>query len=811
METINESGRLGGSLTDYFTLQNRLLSTRTADLHSAIERATSRPLAVWVLRYPLAAQSDAMRRFLDRLRAIQKTNNSGIPILTFGVDRHGVAFAALPHLDGGAINSTRTESVEGERRYTECLRLVEGLHRQGIVCGDICGSSFWLERQGDVSFIGVMGSFDIEAAATASAPPLETLQFLPPEQRNSGTPEQASDVYALGVLGYLLITGVYPGGNSSGPLGTSVDLSRVRSINEYTTRPPVWGDEVLMRCMDPDPANRYRSAGEVLTAVWESRNKSAQTEAPAVMTPGGGKSKRQEIYSHEKPLDLKRKTSTSQSNQTKTSDATPWKKRAYLMVIIFVATFAIVLIDKVSRNTGSTLPADLASHQQALGDQQMRTGIQVLSQDSASREQREEYLRKFVESDDPLSHDVLVKSALNAPNKSDRIIAEKAVLDRIKRLGLVTTADVVKEWLEGITPEGAALQKLPSSYENVLQAVNPSLPQEVQESMLVSIREKEPSFGTRLIASLVIDSETPQNLSALLTQAIGSELSIEGMSDISSLALLLYHPGIGPRFSQRIIARAKDIPDRDILWLLGQLAVSADERSKAISKIALERKLLTPLRKNFIEVISSDSQLPAEIVAALAGAASGRIADQDIGTLGAWFDVRAGKLLLAICADNTDDAIVSKAFDAAMGKTINEEPAASIIEWIKAEHWSERAKFARLIAVVTFPNEVGSERIGKEIDGVKKYLGEEGLFSILMSRGDLSVITHMLSDHGDLFGLAELLQLLNHKNKEVRILGIQNLKKYNDITALRLIKEAYENEKDPDVLNAYKETFWMLK
>ena len=65
--------------------------------------------------------------------------------------------------------------------------------------------------------------------------------------------------------------------------------------------------------------------------------------------------------------------------------------------------------------------------------------------------------------------------------------------------------------------------------------------------------------------------------------------------------------------------------------------------------------------------------------------------------------------------------------------------------------------------------------------------------------------------YATVLGPGAMLSLLKRPEPQIRLTAIKGLKGINDITVLKIIMDAYEKEKDPEVRKAYKETFWMLE
>ena len=141
---------ISAPLSEGVVLEGHILSTRTADAYKGVERATGRAVCIWKLRHPLSTGSDAIGRFLSRMEAIRELGTKVAAVKYFGVEPSGLAYAVMEGLDGRPCFEGKLESREAERRFLECSKLVAAVHKAGQVCGDVCSSSFWQSRSGEI-------------------------------------------------------------------------------------------------------------------------------------------------------------------------------------------------------------------------------------------------------------------------------------------------------------------------------------------------------------------------------------------------------------------------------------------------------------------------------------------------------------------------------------------------------------------------------------------------------------------------------------------------------------------------------------
>ena len=811
MSDQSRSLHVRGVLSDYFTLEGHIASTRSADAYRAVHKARSASVCLWMLRHPLSTRSDAVARFMDRLRQIQELKSPLCQVLDFGVDSSGMAYAVLPPLDGTPLLGSAQDVTELERRFTACVRLVEKLHSVGVVCGDISPSSFWVSRTGDIWLTGVMGSFDAEAAATAVMPPIETLQYVSPEQRAGGAVEQASDVFALGVLGYYLFTGHFPFGDNSSVFSPDLDLGVVTPLSNWIPNPPAWGDEVLLRCLDPAVERRFPSAGAVLQGMVEVRQRIlSESELPV------GRGRREII--------LKRRGTGADAPAAVTGPGLPEKgklpagepetngsvqtwKLVLTALLIFIASLLLAwrLLDAGNFLSGS-IPGLSIRPEAASGNPQMQQAISVLSGPQGVVSEMAAKLAELVVSDDPLAHEILVKSASEASLAEMRALSEKAIIDRTRRLGSQRAAEQARLWLRTV-PVG----EVPPSYEPLLRALNPNLPASGRDAALREAYATEPKVALRIAAALALDSKQIQDYQVIMAQLVGDSLGSADAARHSVLGLILAQPDLALVFSEDVVARKADIPDADLGWVLSLLADRNDLNVRAFAELAVEKGTLPPVRSMFLKTVSERGDMPPEVLNVLVRAAAGSLVVQDLSVFGRWYDEQAEKLLLAICADAPDEKVRVEAFEVLAGKSLSTQPAATLTDWVRRNVWEKRAEFARSVGVLGSLELYPFEKARDSLTVFDPYLKRSpGLLKALIDVGDPRLTRLLIERYSNSLGYQALLNMLGHKDPNVRIMVIRALKGYNDVSALKTILDYYEKEKDPEVKKEYKQSFWML-
>lgn len=160
-------------------------------------------------------------------------------------------------------------------------RAVGALHRRSILHRDIKPANIHLGADGELRLLDLgVAISELEAEDGIDAPQAGTPSFLAPEQFDNAPPSRRTDVYAAGVTLYQMLTRHYPYGDiepfQHPRFGEPTPPSR------YRPDIPLWLENVLLRAVARDPADRFETAEEFLLALERG---AANPVAPRTPTP----------------------------------------------------------------------------------------------------------------------------------------------------------------------------------------------------------------------------------------------------------------------------------------------------------------------------------------------------------------------------------------------------------------------------------------------------------------------------------------------------------------------------------------------
>lgn len=195
-------------------------------------------------------------------------------VFDYGVE-DGVPYIVQEFLSGFDVDELLKAGViqDEDSIVSILLQVAEGLefaHERGIVHRDIKPSNIRVLEDGTVKIMdfGIAKSILAASKLTQTGIALGTAGYLAPEQIQGRTIDARTDIFALGVVAYELVTGVRP--------FESATLSNVlyKILNEEPEYPADTSahctaalDRVIRKCMTKEPADRYQNAGELLAEL----------------------------------------------------------------------------------------------------------------------------------------------------------------------------------------------------------------------------------------------------------------------------------------------------------------------------------------------------------------------------------------------------------------------------------------------------------------------------------------------------------------------------------------------------------------
>jgi serine/threonine-protein kinase len=278
---------VGTTLLGRYRIQAKLGEGGTSVVYRGVHVSLDRTVAIKVMRAEILQVEGMAARLLQEGKAACRIRNEHVADVTdFGVTHDGQMVLVMEYLEGETLDRLvdREGALPWVRARAIALQIcaaVRAAHDAGVIHRDLTlGNCFRLTRNGNRDYIKVI-DFGIARAigGHAARPVLPRLtgrteifgtpEFMAPEQaRSAWLADARSDVYAVGVQLYALVTGRLPL-----QAGTPVDTLAMQLRDEpvppsqLVRSLPRELDRVLLRALAKDPEERYQSVAELAAAL----------------------------------------------------------------------------------------------------------------------------------------------------------------------------------------------------------------------------------------------------------------------------------------------------------------------------------------------------------------------------------------------------------------------------------------------------------------------------------------------------------------------------------------------------------------
>ena len=240
--------------------------------------AFDRRVAIKVILGDYATDRDMRRRFAREAQTVARLHHPHIlPLIEFG-EEQGMLFLVMPFIDGGTLTSYLRRSLpplaEVAAIYQQLLDAVEYAHDAGLIHRDIKSSNVLLEERRTgapyvylADFGLVRNSRKAELEQTGKQIPLDqvpgTPHYMAPEQTR-GIITTSTDIYAMGVLLYQMLTGELPYNDKDDVRVIQMHLySPIPAPSDFDSSIPHELDAVVRGAMAKRSEDRFQSIAEL--------------------------------------------------------------------------------------------------------------------------------------------------------------------------------------------------------------------------------------------------------------------------------------------------------------------------------------------------------------------------------------------------------------------------------------------------------------------------------------------------------------------------------------------------------------------
>jgi serine/threonine protein kinase len=262
-----------GQTLDQYRIIEQIGEGGMATVFKAYQPGLNRDVALKVLPPNFAKRADFTERFVREAHAIGNLHHPNIlPVYDSGQDK-GYSYIAMRYIPNATTLAHEMKLPMKTERIIEVITQIAGAldhaHKAGIIHRDVKPSNVLLDGQwGLLSDFGLAKMVENSVDLTGTGVGMGTPAYMSPEQGMGKKVDHRTDIYALGIILYEMLTGQVPH-RAETPIATVMKrinepLPLPRSLNPNI---PEAVERVLLKALAVEPADRFDSAGEMAAVL----------------------------------------------------------------------------------------------------------------------------------------------------------------------------------------------------------------------------------------------------------------------------------------------------------------------------------------------------------------------------------------------------------------------------------------------------------------------------------------------------------------------------------------------------------------
>src|SRR5437016_9964581 len=260
-------------------------------VYKAMDRELNRPVALKVIRPELAGNKAILDRFKQELLlAREVTHKTVIRIYDLG-EAEGVKFITMEYVEGKDLRTliheqTKLAPEEAVEIMQQVWRALEAAHSVGIIHRDLKPQNIMRDKSGRILVMDFGLARTLEGdGMTQTGALVGTMDYMSPEQALGKELDQRSDLFALGLIFYELLSGKMPY-KAESVVASLLKRTQQRAepVAKHDANIPQILSNIVGKCLEPDLKLRYQTANEIYNdlAAWQGKTAAATLQFPPV-------------------------------------------------------------------------------------------------------------------------------------------------------------------------------------------------------------------------------------------------------------------------------------------------------------------------------------------------------------------------------------------------------------------------------------------------------------------------------------------------------------------------------------------------
>jgi serine/threonine-protein kinase len=239
-------------------------------IYRALDRKVGEEVALKVLKLEVAEDEGTIERFRNELSLARRIVHKNVCRVFDLHESEGSLFFTMEYVPGEDLKSfiKRSGSLTAGKAIFIAKQICDGLaeaHRLGVIHRDLKPRNIMIDREGNARIMdfGIARSLKAEGPTEAGVL-IGTPEYMSPEQIEGREADERSDIYALGLILYEMLTGQRPF-EADSALSLAMKQKTEACPDPRTLFPqiPESLSRLILKCLEKEPAKRYQRAEEL--------------------------------------------------------------------------------------------------------------------------------------------------------------------------------------------------------------------------------------------------------------------------------------------------------------------------------------------------------------------------------------------------------------------------------------------------------------------------------------------------------------------------------------------------------------------
>lgn len=279
---------VGKRLDNRYEIQEIIGVGGMAVVYKAYDNAENRTVAIKILKEEFASNEEFQRRFKNESKAIAVLSHPNI-VKVYDVSFGDlIQYIVMEYIDGITLKEyiERNGVLPWNDAVNISIQILRGLqhaHDKGIVHRDVKPQNIMILADNTVKVTDFgIARFAKNESKTITDKAIGSVHYISPEQVKGELTDEKADIYSIGVIMYEMLTGTLPFEAES---AISVAMMQLQAEPKLPTHinplVPLGLEQITMKAMQKDAANRYRTAAEMLHDLEQFKRDPEMTFKPS--------------------------------------------------------------------------------------------------------------------------------------------------------------------------------------------------------------------------------------------------------------------------------------------------------------------------------------------------------------------------------------------------------------------------------------------------------------------------------------------------------------------------------------------------